>query len=270
MQISMFVQSALLLFQCLFADNDEGIQSSVRTATFTALALHLPTIVNLIKGTISYYHVASIVHYTLLSIIPFACAIKFRIPLTRLLRIAFVVNFLALLGEVLFLTLTRSRAETTEQFCFTEGGMSFVPSRFVDTTGPQGFGIYGSVLFQLCYSLLETVLWCILEVAGASKSIREISGVYQTNAKVTTAMVMIYIILMVALSHQRITKHFQAYASFNEEISWGFGQIFAAACVIIPLYELCQYAKLPATYSDTRPNYRVWMNRLRETVFIQF
>src|SRR5271170_3242830 len=128
----MFVQSALLLFQCILADDDEGIQSPVRTATFTAFALHLTTIVNLVRGSISYYHVTLIVHYTILSIIPFACAMKFRSPLTKLVCGTFIVNFLALLGEVVFLTVTRGRAQTTEQLCTNDRELAFVAFGDID------------------------------------------------------------------------------------------------------------------------------------------
>lgn len=213
---------------------------AVKTATFTTIVLHLAVIIQLIQHTISYYHVSLVVHYAMLSLIPYAFALRFRIQSEKLIRCSIFINVLTLATGIIYLTITRSNAEDTETKCVANDGFTphvrrgtflFCPNR-TSALSCQTFFLWSIILEYLAWSLYMTTKDGPVDIADWPP---------QSERKSHSAVTTIYFLVMIALSHQQTASHFQHYMTTNDESNWGFGQIFAAGIMIIPAYEFYRY-----------------------------
>ena len=223
----------------LFADNAEGIEIAVRTATFTTFVLHLAVIIQLIQHTISYYHVSLVVHYAMLSLIPIAFALRFRTPSAKLIRRLIFINILALATEIIYLTARKSNADDIETQCVANNGLTPHIRRDTFLFCPDKTSALGCQSFFLWSIILEYIAWSLYTTM---KDGPKVIADWQPHSerKSSSTVTMIYFLVMIALSHQQTASHFQHYITTNNESNWGFGQIVAAAIMIIPAYELYQ------------------------------
>jgi len=232
---------------------------AVRTATFTTFILLLAVLIQFIQHTISYYHVSLVVHYAMLSLVPYAFALRFRIRSAKLIRRLIFINILALAAGIISLTATISNADDIETTCVANNGFTthirsdgflFCP-KTTNALVCQSFFLWSISLEYLSWSVYTMRTDGPVDIADWEP---------HSERKFSTTVTMIYFLVMIALSHQQTALHFQHYITTNDESTWGFGQIIAAAIMIIPAYELYRYASRRIRRYSRR---RLWIEAFR-------
>src|SRR5271156_3270217 len=191
----------------VFADDTEGIALAVRTATFTTFILLLAVLIQLIQRTISYYHVSLVVHYAMLSLVPYAFALRFRIRSSKLIRCMIFINILALATGIISLTATISNADDIETTCVANNGFPTHIRRDTFLFCPRRTNALSCQSFFLWSISLEYLSWSLYTMRKDGP-VDSADWQPHSERKSSTAVTMIYFLVMIALSHQQTASHF--------------------------------------------------------------
>jgi hypothetical protein len=215
------------------ADEPEIIHSSLRTASFTTVVLHIITIFNIVQKELWQYHVSLAIHMIVLTALPFLSA--FQYPgwrrLYRWEKIAYWLNSLILVGESGYLYWNRSELVDMEKLC-RESNTESIPMIY------EYIGLTVIPVFGVAYAF---------PLILANESISVMAPIFGT----------LWAMSLSAILQSKIVSQYLEYQKYNTKRDWGFCEIFCMMAIAAPLYDLCVYGSQKSP-DRSLPRYHLW------------